>query len=202
MRSPSRTSSPAARRFWSASAAFLSSSPRRGLVYDLEDPSDLGVRAPDSVPVYRRVVERWAVESRPYVLGERELPGLHERHARDRQARCVLRHEAYRRGMVYELFEELHTLFLFSIREIQILLYHKKMPLRSGRAQGRELEELLGHRRVGEALLPFGLENLVGRFFADHVVSPSVLSISDERELFFRPNASHNIPDPNAVGFP
>lgn len=75
------------------------------------------------------------------------------------------------------------------------------MPLRSGGAQGRELEELLGHRRVGEALLLFGLENLLGRFLADHAVSPPVYSISDERKLFFRSNASHNIPDPNAVGF-
>jgi hypothetical protein len=104
--------------------------------------------------------------------------------------------------MVYERFKELHTLFLFSIREIQILLYHKRTPLRSGRAQGRELEELLSHRRLGEALLLFGLENSLGRFFADHAVSPPVLSISDECKLFFRPNTSHNIPDTNTVGFP
>ena len=61
--------------------------------------------------------------------GEREPPSLHERRARDRQAGRVLQHEAYRLGVIYELLEELHSLPPFSIREIQLLLYHKRVPL-------------------------------------------------------------------------
>jgi hypothetical protein len=70
----------------------LGRSPRRSLVDDLEGPSGLDVRAPHSISIHRRVVERRRVEPRPHVLGEREPLSIYERRARDWQTGGVLQH--------------------------------------------------------------------------------------------------------------